>query len=275
MTKNNPLKIYTLMSGYCYGYNNMAVDDTLLDWVRGRREPILIIRTYCWRQPTLSLGVHQIKSNQLKVNKKTDKLGVFKKRYPELKQWVTRPTGGRAIVHGEDISFAFITNQPQVLKQSLKESYQYLNGFVINALERLQVPVLLPESSKQALPRSGSNYVGNPWCFESHTLMDILDKDGRKIAGAAQCRRQNGLLQHGAAFIKPYNISEEALLRAIEAQVRQRHKGADFSNLELESFDTRLSGILAEKRASYLKALSGSFASKATNSGSHLAPASF
>ena len=115
------------------GHSQMALDEALLEWVRMHPLPTLVTRVYTWSQPTLSLGVHQ-----------SDRSGrEALLQYPPLRpgQLVRRPTGGRAILHGDDVSFAFATNAPEILKLSLNDSYCLLMGWVHEALDALAVPL--------------------------------------------------------------------------------------------------------------------------------------
>lgn len=262
------------------GVYNMAVDEAVLDWVRGKTQYILVLRVYCWNTPTLSLGVNQAKSDTQLQKLLTQ----FKQHNHQLFHWVRRPTGGRAIIHGDDISFSFVSNHPKLQSLTLEQSYQVLNGWVKQALINCGVSL---QTTEEKL--SSSSYVGNPWCFQSHTLMDIMDNAGQKIGGAAQLRRHNGLLQHGALFLKKYNVSASGFRQALVKTVQKALPAATVLNLMPESdkqnavaeqniqpavTDAGLNALITEKMAIYLKALSGSFASSSVNAGSHFVPAS-
>ncbi len=206
----------------------MALDEALLEFVQEQSRdadiaaevrPLLIVRTYTWEEPTVSLGVHQ---------QDTD-FGPLTKAYQRSegcipKAWVRRPTGGRAILHGQDVSFSFVTNVPDLLAMSVQESYNVLTEIVMMAFKELNVPVLVSEEE------SGRAYVLSSLCFETQTPSDVLDTEGNKIAGSAQMRKQGGLLQHGAAFLSPY-LSElddeqnpdtsKKTIETIEAQSKQ------------------------------------------------------
>lgn len=234
----------------------MALDEALLEWVRLEEPPTLIVRTYRWERPTFSLGVNQGDRDIYLLLKRHGKpSGVC--------DLVRRPTGGRAILHGEDISFSFVTNAPELLKCSLKASYATFSKILQKALQRLGIPV------SQSMQAQNRDYLRSPVCFETHTPSDLLSSEGKKLAGSAQLRRLGGILQHGAAFLKPYGTDyapfSEQLFQA----------AADFTQSTPEPFPLALVQPLRQQlEAAYLKASGEILANAATTSGSHLAPAS-
>ncbi|HEY9744630.1 MAG TPA: hypothetical protein V6C99_00265 [Oculatellaceae cyanobacterium] len=190
------MRLFFLQSGFQNGLYNMALDEALLEWVRAEQQPIFVVRTYRWSQATLSLGVNQPVSD----------IPTLIQRYQQQGQTVEavvrRPTGGRAILHGNDISFALITNNPPLLRQSLKDSYATLSSLVEQALQALGIATM-PISTT-----TSRDYLRSPLCFETRTPSDLLTPSGQKLSGSAQLRRAGGILQHGAAFLEHYGISE-------------------------------------------------------------------
>ncbi len=182
------MMLYTLRSGEMSGQANMALDSTLLDTVVQLSDPVLVVRTYRWARPTLSLGLHQPERDLASL------LARYEVLQPDV---VRRPTGGRAILHGEDIAFSFTTNLPELLKQSVSDSFCALIQHIKATLLSLDVNV---ESSPECNSRA---YTRSPVCFETQTPSDLVLADGRKIAGSAQCRRAGGMLQHGSVFLTP------------------------------------------------------------------------
>jgi lipoate-protein ligase A len=128
------MRLFCIESGFQSGAYNMALDEALLEWVRLQAECTLIVRTYQWECPTLSLGVNQPTRDVQAL------LALYGKPAGQTAcDIVRRPTGGRAILHGEDISFAFVTNAPNLLQCSLKASYATFSGLVRQALQGLGV----------------------------------------------------------------------------------------------------------------------------------------
>ena len=254
------MRAFSLESGLQSGIYNMALDEALLEFVRSEPEPTLIVRTYRWDEPTLSLGVNQ------QVRDIRFLLDFYGKENP-VNAVVRRPTGGRAILHGEDISYSFITNDSTVLKQSLKGSYAIYAGIVQQALGSLALNAQFTDTA------SGRDYLRSPVCFETHTPSDLLGPDGKKLSGSAQLRRAGGLLQHGAAFLAPYGVSEAVFASAL------RTAAAESLHMLVEPYpayklDT-LKPALSELEAAYCKESVGILASASITTGSHLEPASF
>lgn len=253
------MRILALRSGACGGAENMALDEALLEWVRQEPQPVLILRTYRWETPTLSLGVNQ------KV-RDVNTLLRFYGQGQAAGSVVRRPTGGRAILHGEDISHAFITNEPEMLRKSLKDSYAVYAGLVRDALSRLDIHARFSEAA------GTRDYLRSAICFETHTPSDLLGERGQKISGSAQLRRAGGLLQHGAAFLKPYGIEEADFFNAVREATAEalQHPVILLSPVEIQDMLPELSHFVAAYRK-----LSGEILVNAsTTSGSHLEPAS-
>lgn len=202
------IKLLFEPAGIQPGEANMSRDHLLLDEVRANQEPILIVRTYCWQEPTLSLGKHQPEKDRQDIR---EDLGL-----PLSTPLVTRPTGGRAILHGDDIAFAFITNAPSFLRLSLKDSYCVFTYWLKQTLHQLGYPTLSDCST------SNKDYLRSVLCFETRTPSDILSQEGKKLAGCAQARRAGGILQHGSAFLEQPPIALEPQFSQILFQVVQQ-----------------------------------------------------
>jgi lipoate-protein ligase A len=252
------MRVYCIESGWQSGAYNMALDEALLELVREKAdETILIVRTYGWQEPTLSLGANQAIRD---IRFLLEFYG-WKKEPPAV---VRRPTGGRAILHGEDISFSFVTNDSTLLRQSLRASYAVFADLIETTLNRLRLEVLSCEDV------GDREYLRSPVCFETHTPSDLVGGDGRKLSGSAQLRRQGGLLQHGAAFLKPYGVENDAFSRMLFTVVAE-HTGQVPSAFSLETIEALLSPL----EESYRKVSGEILASASVTSGSHLEPASF
>ena len=160
---------------------NMAVDDSLLESViAGESPPIL--RLYDWDPPCLSLGYAQpfsdVDSHQLQQH-----------------HWsvTRRPTGGRAILHTDEITYAVIGSQSDPrLFGSVLETYRTISSALIYALALLGIKA---QADKLSINQPAASTP--PVCFEVPSNYEIT-VNGLKILGSAQARRQNALLQHGA-----------------------------------------------------------------------------
>lgn len=160
---------------------NMAVDEAILESVySGYSQPTL--RLYAWKPACLSLGLAQPFEE---VNT----------RMLAEKGWdvVRRPTGGRAILHIDELTYAVVApeNEPRMTGGVL-ESYLRLSQAL---LETLRLIGLKPEANEKKSKSKPDK--PNPVCFEVPSNYEIT-VNGRKLIGSAQARRKEGVLQHGA-----------------------------------------------------------------------------
>jgi lipoate-protein ligase A len=161
---------------------NMAVDETLMESsVLHGESPTL--RLFAWNPPCLSLGYAQ---NYQEVDgTELDKRG-----------WslVRRPTGGRAILHTDEITYSVSGPLDYPLfKGSILESYRRIATALIRALANLGVPATMNE----ILRSRGDPVDQEAVCFEVASNYEIT-YIGKKLIGSAQARRSGGFLQHGS-----------------------------------------------------------------------------
>lgn len=164
------------------GARNMAVDAAILEnVVEGMSPPTL--RFYDWDPACLSLGFAQ---NFADVDEELC----------AARGWdvVRRPTGGRAILHTDELTYSVIgpSDEPR-LAGGVLESYKRLSEGLMHSLKLLGLPV-------EQHPMHQSNGLGdldNPVCFEVPSDYEIT-LYGKKIIGSAQARRKGGVLQHGS-----------------------------------------------------------------------------
>jgi lipoate-protein ligase A len=165
-----------------HGAWNMAVDEAILE-AAGRGEVLPTLRLYSWSPPCLSLGyaqtINDLDSSRLHA------------RSWEL---VRRPTGGKAILHTDELTYAVIApNSEPRLAGSVLESYQRLSKALLHALDLLGIPATADEK----VPGNSNHQDNNPVCFEIPSNYEITFQ-GRKLIGSAQARRKGGVLQHGS-----------------------------------------------------------------------------
>jgi lipoate-protein ligase A len=159
---------------------NMAVDESILEHI-GRGEALPTLRLYAWTPPCLSLG-HAQPFTDVDVTR-------LKERGWEV---VRRPTGGRAILHTDELTYSVIApaNEPRV-EGSVLESYNRLAGALLRAVKSLEIPVEVKEGKAD---QGGTH---NPVCFEVPSTYEIT-VNGKKLIGSAQARKKEGVLQHGS-----------------------------------------------------------------------------
>ena len=175
---NNSLSWRLLRDEAATGARNMAVDETLLHSA-ARGEATL--RFYSWQPHCLSLGRLQ----------KALPPAVFEGAFGL--DVVRRPTGGRAVWHAHEITYALampLDGLPPDAR-SVSGAYRWLSDGFSQGLRALGLPV---EMAAQGVRTQGPN------CFAASASCDFL-VEGKKLIGAAQCRRDDALLQHGSLLL--------------------------------------------------------------------------
>jgi lipoate-protein ligase A len=169
-----------LLTSPLHGPMNMAIDEAILtSTIQNNLIPTL--RLYAWEPGCLSLGYAQPYKD------------IDEQRLVE-NDWdlVRRPTGGRAILHIDEITYSIASPlQNPAVQGSLLESYRRLSGGLIKALEFLGI-----------FANADKEYANNdlqqnhPVCFEVPSSYEITVA-GKKLIGSAQSRKMGGVLQHG------------------------------------------------------------------------------
>jgi len=162
------------------GAENMALDEALMD--RARTTGEWVLRVYSWSAPTISLGRNQSARGRYDLD-----------RIRELRlDVVRRPTGGRAILHDREITYS--VTAPVGDAGDLRESYDRINHLLLRGLRSLGV------AASVASPAGRSMSPGMAPCFDEPAAGE-LTLGGRKLAGSAQWRSDDALLQHGSILI--------------------------------------------------------------------------
>ena len=160
------------------GPRNMARDEAILHAVAvGHVPPTL--RLYDWQPSTLSLGISQRASDADMSRLEHFGWGL-----------VRRPTGGRAILHVDELTYSLCLPGSHALAQgSIIESYRRISEALGEAARILGI-----QTDADRAAGHGSH---SPVCFETPSHYE-LTVEGKKLAGSAQARKDGGVLQHGA-----------------------------------------------------------------------------
>ena len=160
----------------------MALDRWLLtQHYRGLHPATL--RFYTWSPPAISLGYHQSKYP-------ADWQQIAWKGEPV--ELIRRPTGGRAVLHQGDLTYAIVTSG---LVGSRVHVYKQVCEFLIQGWRSLGVDLYYGSA--------GRGYIHNPNCFGTATDADLVLANGAKLIGSAQLKRGNAILQHGSIRLQP------------------------------------------------------------------------
>jgi lipoate---protein ligase len=164
------------------GHDHMATDEAIFQAVVAG-ESLPTLRFYTWERPTISLGYHQ-------------------RQIPphwETLQWadhpidrVRRPTGGRAVLHQGDLTYAVIAPG---FDGNRSVAYGQICEFLIQGWKSLGVELTYGSA--------GRGYIQNLNCFATATGADLVLPNGSKFIGSAQKRSGDVILQHGSMCLNP------------------------------------------------------------------------
>lgn len=163
--------------------------------------------------------------------------------------WAVRPTGGRAIYHAEEWTYALTAAiDDPVWGGDLAHAYDVASRLVLASLRRLGVPAT---AGRGHGPEDGD--AAHPACFASTARHEIL-LGGRKLVGSAQRRTRHALLQQGSVLLGDGHLRlAEFLALAPAARVAARdaldaassHAGATLgADAALERWATALAAEL-------------------------------
>lgn len=230
----------------------MAIDEWLLD--RAIASPAVpaaapteaVLRFYTWSAPTLSLGFHQ---------------HLLQPRWIELArrgelQLVRRPSGGRAVLHAADLTYALVWPQAPARR---REAYRAACAWLQRGFAELGLPLRF--GAEPVDPRQ-------PSCFAAGTAADLVHGGGGKRIGSAQLWRRGVLLQHGsiqlrpdaalwrrvleeeAPRLEPLSLSLEELIGVLTASA-QRHLPVAAADWTLQALSPREWTAIAARRHRY------------------------
>lgn len=159
---------------------NMAMDEAILTaHSLGLVPPT--IRFYTWQPATLTVGYFQKLMDEIDVE------AVQRYGY----QLVRRLTGGRAVLHDDELTYSVIISEEQ-MPTSVIEAYRLITTALLEGYKGLglNAEYALPEKKGQPLEHSAV-------CFETPSAYEVV-VEGRKVAGSAQTRQKGVVLQHGS-----------------------------------------------------------------------------
>jgi lipoate-protein ligase A len=191
MSSYAPATWRLLLTSTTDGATNMAMDEAIVRAVSAGLVPPTL-RLYAWEPPCLSLGRGQPGGEVNKAACLSDGVDV-----------VRRPTGGRAILHTDELTYSVIAppDEPR-LAGDIATSYRRLSRALLAALQHLNVTAdshsaVLRGLEPRGSPAERATRSTDPVCFEVPSDYEITTGDGRKLVGSAQMRTSDAVLQHG------------------------------------------------------------------------------
>lgn len=222
----------------------MAADLACLDEVAAGEPPVL--RCYSWTPPALSLGRFQPETD-VDVDA-CRRLGV---------EVVRRPTGGRALLHGGDLTYAVAMRRPAGASGHVDALYRTIATGLITGLAGLGVTAEIGSDQGPA----------GPVCFVAAQGADLRVGE-RKLCGSAQVQRGEVVLQHGSILLRRLDFDELDLLhpdgpRDLDA-ARDRLRAKSVTLEEL-GVTTDSSTVAASIVSGFESALDVTFGSRVTS----------
>jgi lipoyl(octanoyl) transferase len=157
---------------------NMAADEALQRSAVERG--VASLRFYTWAEPTLSLGYFQAHSDRLDDPRLADVA------------WVRRHTGGAAILHHHEITYALAlpAGSPWHTTESWLCRFHHAVAAALKSFGVKTRAVVCGEAKK----------LGPFLCFLHQTPGDLLT-EGHKVVGSAQRRPHGAMMQHGSILL--------------------------------------------------------------------------
>lgn len=161
------------------GQENMRIDSDLLDSAIENKLDYPIFRLYAWKPACVSLGRNQKDDFLDRSFLKENNIDV-----------VRRLTGGRALLHADEITYSFICPTLYLKNgEHVVSSYKEISRILIGKFKTIEID--LDFGSNKPI-KTGFDY-----CMLISTGADLC-YHGKKLIGSAQCRKQGYILQHGS-----------------------------------------------------------------------------
>ncbi|MGZ3649093.1 MAG: lipoate--protein ligase family protein [Syntrophales bacterium] len=183
-------------------FENMAIDEAIFR-ENQRTDSPPTLRFYSWSPPSVSLGYFQAAREEVNVE--------ACRRYSV--DIVRRPTGGKAVLHENDLTYAVITSEHNPLfPPDILGTYKVISSCIAEGLSELGI--------EAEMEGSGRSYQDNPLkaaCFSSPSRYELLAKR-KKICGSAQLRSRGICLQHGSILVDFDPVKTCAILLPEESE---------------------------------------------------------
>lgn len=178
----------------------MAVDAALLaSRERGEARPTL--RLYRWERPTVTLGRFQPVGGIDVAACRAEGIALAR-----------RPTGGRGVLHDDEVTYSVTASVEDGLPRGVAASYRHLCGALAEAYRRLGVAAGLTSRSR--------GDASSPACYLHATGAD-LSLGAAKLSGSAQTWSRETCLQHGS-FVVSRDVAREARAFGLDTPAAER-----------------------------------------------------
>lgn len=179
-------------SGALSGAQNMAIDEAIAAY-NTQMDALPTLRLYAWKPCAISLGFHQSLEDIHLDRCRNDGIQV-----------VVRPTGGRAVLHAEELTYAVVIPKSSVFyHDKILTVYETISRALLEAFHRLNISADFERAGRT--PNNFSRGELSSLCYASSVQHEI-GVGGRKLVGSAQRRIDGVILQHGSILIGPKHL---------------------------------------------------------------------
>jgi lipoate-protein ligase A len=176
-------------SGLSSPAENMAIDEAILTaHSEGKVPPT--VRFYRWDPAALSIGYFQKAAEEVDFAA-IERHGVG---------FVRRPTGGRAVLHDQELTYSMIVSEDYPgMPRGVTEAYRVLSEGLLLGFRHLGLDAHMVNLSSDE-EKGKYAAAGSAACFDSPSWYELV-VEGRKVAGSAQTRQKGVVLQHGSILL--------------------------------------------------------------------------
>ena len=157
---------------------NMAMDEAVMTGLQhGTSQPLL--RIYKWNPPTITIGYFQGAEDIDFKRCRQDGIGV-----------VRRLTGGRAVLHWEELTYSILFAGEDFTPFHKKEIFTFIARCLVDSLSRLGIHAGMAEKTRGNIKSAD--------CFTAPAQYEVESTGQQKLIGSAQTIKDGVVLQHGA-----------------------------------------------------------------------------
>ena len=180
------------------GKENMQKDLALFEKAYFEKSKDPILRFYGWTPACVSLGRNQKEETINKLYCKKNNIDI-----------VRRITGGRALLHMDELTYSFICSTDFIGNENIKKSYEIISDALIKGFKILGIETDFGTKK----PDTKYNY-----CMLLSTGAD-LNYHNKKLVGSAQYRANGYILQHGSIL---YTINQNHIKYIFNEDIEEK-----------------------------------------------------
>ncbi len=212
------------------GKFNMEFDEWLYTLIKSNYKKKPILRIYEWEKPTITYGKFQ---NKQQFN--------LKKCLENNIELVKRPTGGRAILHYNEITFSFCLSKKHITPYTFRALFIFIAENLVNMFRALRI--------KSNINLAPTHYESSNSCFNSLSQYEIVDSNNNKLAGIAQYFTSSAALIQGSlpladnSGIKKYFNDNQNIAPLANELIKKQISKDEIRKSLIEKFSVKLKTI--------------------------------